>query len=238
MQPCRFPKSERNITGGKAYEPAYNEKREPSYIEQCIQSAFRRAYDQFESVYKRSKLKFDNFLHVGSKESLVGGDSTREFLFDSGASCHMVPQDSLSREELKKCRRLEHPIPLTTANGLVIAKFWTYVYISLLEITVPAIILKNAPPLISMGMICRDNGFRFLWDSFDERPFLCKKDGPRLYMDTRHNVPMLFSTARNYVQYRIRSIVKEVEPQPSVSAGGDSSQITGIPHESDLSSMI
>ena len=117
------------------------------------------AYKMFRRAYPNSKLKYENFVYEGPKTPRTcnaGGNPSREFLLDSGASMHMVAWSNLTDEEKKQARHLTAPIPLTIANGTVISRFWTYVTIpSLGNLHVPVIILRDAPSLISMGMLCR-----------------------------------------------------------------------------------
>ena len=96
-----------------------------------------------------------------------------ELLVDSGASMHMVPLDGLSATERKPMKKLSGPITLSTANGHTQAKYWTYVRVHSLDVIVPAVLLRNAPALLSMGMVCKENGYRFTWDP-DAAPCLQK----------------------------------------------------------------
>ena len=100
----------------------------------------------------------------------------REFLVDSGASMHLVPMKGLSDWERKNIKRLKIPIPLATANGQIQCNLWTYVRIHELDILVPALLLRDAPSLLSMGMLCKESGYKFEWDP-DEGPSLQKKGG-------------------------------------------------------------
>ena len=173
----------RNKTNGRAHDPELNMTRDPTFIQMSEAKARTDAYNMFRKAYPKSKLKYENFVQEGSRtprSCKAGGNPNREFLLDSGASMHMVSWENLAPDERKNVRRLERAVPLSTANGTVVCKFWTYVNVLSLNLRVPVLILRDAPSLISMGLLCRDHGFRFVWPEDLSDPYLVLPDGKRL----------------------------------------------------------
>ena len=78
----------------------------------------------------------------------------REFLIDSGATFHMCSYSVLTVEEQATIKSLSRPIPIMTANGVIIVKEYARVYVSDLNASANMIISEEAPLLLSMGKLC------------------------------------------------------------------------------------
>lgn len=117
------------------------------------------------------------------------GLTSRRFIVDSGASLHLVDLNTLSSEEKKQMCDLEIPISLQTANGVIVAKRWTWIWVKELEIYVKAIALGNSPPVLSLGKLVEENKFRYRWDP-GRTPYL-SANGNKYKCYPTHNVPFI-----------------------------------------------
>ena len=98
---------------------------------------------------------------IGS--SSEDGTRSRYYMVDSGASLHVVSYRDLTVRERRRLRKLDVPLQLTTANGATNATHTAEVYVRELDITVVALVLGSSPPLLSLGKLCTENGFRYVW---------------------------------------------------------------------------
>ena len=89
---------------------------------------------------------------------------TRTYVVDSGASYHIMSNSDLTEHERESIRKLNPPIPLQTANGLIQAKSAVKIHIIELDLEVEALILPNSPPLLSLGRLCCDHEVKYVWD--------------------------------------------------------------------------
>ena len=69
----------------------------------------------------------------------------REFVFDSGASMHMMSRKELSSEEMDTLRRSRNPTVVLTANGEVQTNEEAQVCVHALDLFVTVQILEDAP---------------------------------------------------------------------------------------------
>ena len=128
-------------------------------------------------------------IRVLKRKHAMHGRATRQLIVDSGASYHLVDARDLTRTERNAIRRLRDPIPLSTANGIVWAKYETDIYVIELDITVKAIILANTVPVLSLGRIVDDEGFDYIWRS-QRVPFL-EKGTIKVLCYPTNNVPFI-----------------------------------------------
>ena len=120
----------------------------------------------------------------------------RTFILDSGASFHLISPSFMTREERKTIQKSSNPIPLSTANGTVRATDEAWVYVTELKRKVRCYILPKVPPLLSMGKLCLEDGYRFVWDA--DEPFLQEKaphrhrgEAPKIYCRVSFNCPYM-----------------------------------------------
>jgi hypothetical protein len=123
--------------------------------------------------------------------SLPASSDSRQYLVDSGASYHLISAKYLTKAEKKSLRKLPKPMPFGTANGETIGEQSAKVYVQMLQITVDAIVLDNCPPLLSLGTLCKYDGYSFKWPSGEE-PYLRKGRGPLIRCSVTNEVPCVF----------------------------------------------
>ena len=116
----------------------------------------------------------------------------RQYIIDSGASLHMVCSKSLSPKERASLRLASHPLTLQTANGLVQAKWEVDIEITPLKVQLVAMVLDNTPSVLSLGMLCEDEGFCFTHLA-GKTPFLHKAGMDDVICPMTHHVPYLTS---------------------------------------------
>ena len=86
-----------------------------------------------------------------------------------------------------------NPIPITTANGEVKIHAQVYVYVKELCIYVWAYVLDCDVAVLSLGMLCDDEGFTYQWVA--NTPPTLTKDGFTVTCYPSHNVPVIFPAA-------------------------------------------
>ena len=86
-----------------------------------------------------------------------------------------------------------NPIPITTANGEVKIHAQVYVYVKELGIFVWAYVLDCECSVLSLGMLCDDEGFTYQW--VPNTPPTLTRDGFRVICYPSHNVPVIFPAA-------------------------------------------
>jgi hypothetical protein len=107
----------------------------------------------------------------------------------------------LTHSENKTIRKRREPIRLRTANGIIQGTHEVGVYVKdLNDERITAIILKDCPAVISLGLICNEDGFDYVWRNAS-CPYLQKNGGKKVYCHPHQNVPTI---------------------APATSAGGDS----------------
>ena len=91
------------------------------------------------------------------------GTSQRIYVVDTGASFHVIRLDDCTAEERNSLRRAKKR-PLNTANGKVYVDWMVTNYVETLDIWVHSYVLKDAPPVLSLGQLCKEHGFKYEWD--------------------------------------------------------------------------
>eukprot|EP00969_Alexandrium_andersonii_P312633 13812897-Alexandrium_andersonii.AAC.1 len=64
------------------------------------------------------------------------------------------------------------PIEVGTANGSVVCAREARAWLPQLKVSAPVRLLPGAPELLSLGLLCKNMGFRFLWPADAARPEL------------------------------------------------------------------
>ena len=112
------------------------------------------------------------------------------YVVDTGASFHVIRLDDCTAEERKSLRRANKR-PLNTANGKVYVDWMITNYVETLEIWVHSYVLHDAPPVLSLGQLCREHGFKYEWDG-TAPPTLRNKSSGKLFKCSEHfNVPYI-----------------------------------------------
>ena len=86
-----------------------------------------------------------------------------------------------------------NPIPITTANGEVKINAQVRVFVKELCIFVWAYVLDCDVAVLSLGMLCDEEGFMYQW--VPNTPPTLTKDGFRVICYPSHNVPVIFPAA-------------------------------------------
>ena len=73
-------------------------------------------------------------------------------------------------------------IPVDTANGTVRCDKEAHVYIEQLKMSVWALILPKTPKLLSLGQLCKEDGFSFVWGAANETPKLIFREETTLWL--------------------------------------------------------
>ena len=85
----------------------------------------------------------------------------RLLILDSGVSYHLVDASSLTEEEDANKWKLDEPIGMNSANGVIWAEWCTMIYVPQLGMKVKALILKDSQNVLSLGKIIREEGFDY-----------------------------------------------------------------------------
>ena len=88
---------------------------------------------------------------------------TRNWIVDSGSCFDLVGLDELKHEETANIQTNTSPVTLTTANGVTTTD--KRVKLSMKEMVgaISAIVLPDAPAVLSLGRKCLDEGYSFMW---------------------------------------------------------------------------
>ena len=115
--------------------------------------------------------------------------SIREYMVHSGAAFHIIKRTLLTKEELRTVRKLDYTVRLQTANGAITSSHQAKVHVMELDLTLWAIILKHSPCLISMGKLCRENGFAF--KQIGANTPVLQKGRLKVECQTVHDIPFI-----------------------------------------------
>ena len=128
---------------------------------------------------------------VGKIQSANSSVNARQYIVDSGESYHLISRPLLTPSERRTLRRLIRPIPLQTANGIIVGKYEAEVSVRELGIKVKVVVLGDAPPVLSLGQLCRENNLRYVWDG--PIPYLQDRtDSSQIvYCHPCNNVPII-----------------------------------------------
>ena len=121
-----------------------------------------------------------SFRHRGQRRCIV----------DSGASFHLVAENSLAAKERATIVDMDEAIPITTTNGEVEVTQQCQVYVQELGFFVRSYILDCSVAVLSLGVLCDEHGFTYSWRP-RQPPYLVKEFKVTCYPS--HNVPIIFS---------------------------------------------
>ena len=117
------------------------------------------------------------------------------FIADTGASLHLVDRGSLTEEQRKRIRKATKATALNTANGLVWSSELINLYIKELDITLTALVLDSTVPVLSIGLLIKQNGFGFVWRK-GSGPYLQKGTNPRRKCWVSNEIPFIVSACQ------------------------------------------
>jgi hypothetical protein len=102
----------------------------------------------------------------------------------------LISKKDLTTKEKKSIRRLRHTVCLQTANGIITVTHEVDVRVRELgNEKVTAIVMENAPAVLSLGKLCEENGYDYIWRS-GTKPYL-QKGGLRVICQEINNVPLI-----------------------------------------------
>ena len=125
--------------------------------------------------------------------SILDISDGREYCIDSGSSYHCIDLNTLSAEERALMRRLPTPITMQTGSGRVKAKYTAMCKILNLNSMVKCCVIPNCPAVLSLGRLCRRNGFSFYWPAGRHSlpVIIHEEDGIRVECDIENDTPTL-----------------------------------------------
>ena len=111
-----------------------------------------------------------------AQSQMVPCNVNREYSVDSGASCHTISLDALTKTELITMRRLPNPIIMETANGDTETRDKATSYVKEMDLYVTAVVIQTGTTaLLSVGKLAEDHEIFFTWNGGG--PWLMKPDG-------------------------------------------------------------
>jgi len=143
---------------------------------------------------KKQKTEHEPRWDVSQEPDHPSHGEVRDLLVDSGASQHMICEKDLNEYELAKIENLETPLEINTANGTVYAEKRTEIWCHELAMSVTAVILPDTSNVLSLGMLCEDDGFNYHW-YHQQIPYL-EKDGRRVMLQIESKVPYCMAGAK------------------------------------------
>jgi hypothetical protein len=174
-----------------------------------------------QKIKRRKKSQKDTeriLITFSDSGGLVGA---RKYILDSGASFHLVDDDTLTPKEkatIETCKS----ITLETANGEVVVNRRCQIYVKELDIEVWAFLHKDTVCVLSLGLIVDRSGFTFVWKP-GRAPTLTKGE-LTITSQPNHNVPFIY--ASKYLEARKAFRSNKFQAAPSTKkrkAGGNSS---------------
>ena len=152
----------------------------------------------------------------------------REFVVDSGASMHMISKKDLSNAEMDTLTKSCSPTTVITANGEVQTHEEAIVYVKELDIFLAMKVHENTPAVLSLGMLCDENGYSYEWIN-GQKPHLIK-DGIRIICNTENFVPPVvpgLSSSSSASSSTLRTPMKQDSHSSSSSSSSPSSPTVG-----------
>ena len=190
----------------------------PATIQHCNQEAQEQAWRLYNEVKDRMTYggkpalnisKNDFFVTDGEIEnvpkrvmdmcfaSTTGMQkNNRKYMLDSGATFHLICWQFLSERERLTVRKCS-PCLLNTANGPIEVGYEVDMWIEELDLQVTAFILKDSPPLLSMGKLCRMHGFVYVWNGMNDPVLYDSKISIAIQLMLKSNVPFLLPEITN-----------------------------------------
>jgi len=143
---------------------------------------------------KSRKDKHRILITFSDSGGLVGA---RKYILDSGASFHLVDDETLTKEEkdtIETCKS----ITSETANGEFVVSRRCKIYVKELDIYVWAFLHRDTVCVLSLGLIADRSGFTFVWKP-GKAPTLTKGK-ITITSQPNHNVPFIY--ASKYLEAR------------------------------------
>ena len=117
----------------------------------------------------------------------------REYIIDSGASNHLVAKNQLHENEKETIRPLDVAKRIQCANGTMTIKTMAQIYVPFLEKSVWAYVMRDCPTILSLGMLCNEEGWNYSWQNGKD-PVLWK-DKVVIRLHSKQQVPVMYAAA-------------------------------------------
>ena len=125
----------------------------------------RRTERHAEAAFERAQ-KLASEMHCDDEESSCPNLALvayREWLVDSGSVFHLLGEKDMSEKEAETQYTAESPETLQTANGVKCADQCARFKVPALKVSSQALLLDNAPPVLSLGKLVLGEGCSFMW---------------------------------------------------------------------------
>ena len=113
------------------------------------------------------------------------------WIADTGSANDLVSREMVNQNDVFESSK---PVSLLTANGVFQANDQANLNIPLLGITAKPYVLDDSPAVISVGQLCIDHDWSFIWPSNDT-PYFKKPNVQRIKLQVKDYVPYLPSTS-------------------------------------------
>ena len=113
-----------------------------------------------------------------------------EIIVDSGSAFHVISEDLIPPDLWEYIVPLGRKVRCATVNGPVVIDKGITLHIPTLEVDLHFLITKDSPPIISMGKLCKENGFSSIWIS-NQDPYLLSPTGQRFNLTVKDEVPLM-----------------------------------------------
>ena len=117
----------------------------------------------------------------------------REFVVDSGASVHVVSKKDLNSAELETMRISRNPTTVVTANGEVLTKEETTVFVRELDLFVTVMLLEDTPAVLYSENSAKITGIITIGPAVGNH--ISSKNGRKINCNTAKYVPFVLSTS-------------------------------------------
>jgi len=117
----------------------------------------------------------------------------RTYIVDSGASFHIVSRREMTEKEHNSITKVDQPIVIQTANGLLTLTEQCKIYVRDLKVTLSAYILDDTVSLLSLGLLVEELGYSYIWNP-RHSPML-RKGNITVRCHPMNNVPHIYPGA-------------------------------------------
>ena len=228
-------------------EPHQRSPNAPIFEDRSQEETEWQEQDTREAAWKliKSVLKFKEnnnvtFFSPSQNRCLCASNlklEEREFVVDSDASMHMISKKDLNDAEMDTLTKSCSPTIVIIVNGEVQTHEEATVYIKELDIFLTMKVLENTPAVLSLGMLCDENGYSYEWIN-GQKPHLIK-NGIRTQCNTDNFVPIVVpdlsssSSSSSHPSTSMTSSRQEIN-HPTSSSSSSTSSTTTVSSDSEI----
>ena len=117
----------------------------------------------------------------------------RENIIDSGASNHLVAMHQLHEAEKRTIKSLPSDRQIQCASGAMTIHKMAQLNVPFLKKAVWAYVMKDCPTILSLGILCNDEGWNYSRRNGQELALWRKDEIIQLY--SKQKVPMIYAAA-------------------------------------------